>query len=73
MKRIAIAIVQSYQRLMRSLIALRFPLVSWSGCRHIPTCSEYCVEQIEQHGVARGVGRGLVRIARCNALIPASW
>ena len=37
-----------------------------TGCRYLPTCSEYAVEAIERHGAARGGLLTLRRLARCN-------
>ena len=37
-----------------------------SPCRHVPSCSTYAVEAIEEHGAARGLWLGVKRIARCN-------
>ena len=39
----------------------------WHGmCRHIPTCSNYMIEAIEEHGTAKGVSLGVKRILKCN-------
>ena len=54
-----------------ALIMLRFykrwisPLLPQS-CRFYPTCSEYMMEAIERHGVARGLGLGARRLLRCH-------
>ena len=45
------------------LVALSGP---GSGCRFHPTCSEYCLQAIESHGVMRGIFLGVKRIARCH-------
>ena len=37
-----------------------------AGCRYQPTCSEYTAEAIEVHGVVKGIGMGVWRLARCN-------
>ena len=36
------------------------------SCRFYPTCSEYAVDAIENHGVIRGVMMSLWRVLRCN-------
>ncbi len=37
-----------------------------AACRYSPTCSEYMIEAVEKHGVARGVWMGLKRLGRCH-------
>ena len=37
-------------------------------CRHLPTCSDYTIEAINEFGVLKGIIKGLHRILRCNPL-----
>ena len=37
-------------------------------CRHLPTCSDYTIEAINEYGVLKGTIKGLNRILRCNPL-----
>ena len=37
-------------------------------CRHLPTCSDYTIEAIQEFGVFKGIYKGTVRILRCNPL-----
>jgi putative membrane protein insertion efficiency factor len=55
---VAIFLLRGYKRWISPLLP--------SACRFHPTCSEYMMEAIQKHGVMRGVGRGLWRLARCQ-------
>lgn len=57
MKTVAVGAIRWYQRTLSPLLGAR--------CRYQPTCSQYTLEAIERFGVLKGVGLGLVRIARC--------
>ncbi|MBR4440321.1 MAG: membrane protein insertion efficiency factor YidD [Bacteroidales bacterium] len=35
-------------------------------CRHTPTCSKYCLQAVEYHGIIRGSILTAWRILRCN-------
>jgi putative membrane protein insertion efficiency factor len=37
-----------------------------TGCRYLPTCSDYAVQAIERHGAVRGGSLAVKRLARCN-------
>ena len=36
------------------------------SCRHIPTCSQYCIDSIYEHGLLRGIMLSLKRLVRCR-------
>ena len=36
------------------------------SCRYVPTCSEYAIEAIEQHGALRGSWLAIGRLLRCH-------
>ncbi len=57
--------------LIRSYQLLLSPLLSFlggpgSGCRFEPSCSRYCLEALEVHGLRRGAWLGIQRLARCQ-------
>lgn len=37
-----------------------------TGCRYLPTCSDYAIQAITGHGVARGSMLTVRRLARCT-------
>ncbi len=37
-------------------------------CRFSPTCSQYAIEAVEEHGVVRGSVYATWRVLRCNPL-----
>ena len=36
------------------------------SCRHLPTCSEYAIEALREHGLLRGGWLAAWRLARCH-------
>lgn len=42
------------------------PLSSHSKCRFTPTCSEYMIEALEEHGLFKGLKLGIKRVLRCH-------
>lgn len=57
MKKVLIGFVKIYQ----------FIPGPWHNCcRHTPTCSNYMIEAIEEHGCIKGVWLGVKRIFKCN-------
>ena len=56
---------------LRGLRALLLPFQSMvsltpRSCRYEPTCSHYAEQAVRRHGVIRGLGLALRRLARCN-------
>jgi putative membrane protein insertion efficiency factor len=65
MTNVALLIIRAYQVLISPL----FP----SSCRFAPTCSQYAAEALSRHGVWRGLGLTLRRLARCHPFHPGGW
>ncbi len=57
MKYILIKIIKIYQAI---------PGPWHNACRHIPTCSNYMIEALEEHGTIKGLFLGIKRILKCN-------
>jgi putative membrane protein insertion efficiency factor len=58
MRALTLAILRIYKRWISPVLP--------SACRFHPTCSEYMIEAVETHGVARGVWMGTKRLAKCH-------
>ena len=54
----AVAMLRSYQRYVSPLLP--------AACRFYPTCSEYAMQAVETHGLLKGTGMSLWRLARCQ-------
>jgi len=50
--------IRAYQVLLSPLLG--------AHCRYTPTCSQYALEALRQHGVLRGLALAAWRILRCN-------
>lgn len=37
-----------------------------NSCRYTPSCSQYTIQALKEHGVIKGLILGIWRIARCN-------
>ncbi len=42
------------------------PMMGPCKCRYFPSCSQYFVEAVRQHGIFRGTILGCARISRCR-------
>ena len=58
MKFLFILLIRIYQKVISPL----FP----GSCRYTPTCSQYSIEAIKNHGTLKGLYLGLKRIIKCN-------
>jgi putative membrane protein insertion efficiency factor len=56
--RVGLVIVRAYQLLLSPFAG--------GACRFAPSCSEYALEAIETHGLARGLWLAIRRVARCH-------
>ncbi len=64
MKYILIGLIKVYQM---------FPTSLHNSCRHIPTCSNYGIEAINEYGSIKGSLLTLKRIIKCNPLFPSGY
>tara|TARA_B100000965_G_scaffold375299_1_gene367248 strand:+ start:118 stop:360 length:243 start_codon:yes stop_codon:yes gene_type:complete len=55
---ILVFLIKSYQLLISPLLG--------QNCRYLPTCSEYSVQSIREHGVIKGIALSLKRISKCH-------
>ena len=44
-----------------------------ANCRFYPSCSQYAIEAIEQHGSLRGSWLSAVRLAKCHPFHPGGF
>ena len=57
-RRAVIGLLRVYKRFVSPLLP--------PACRFSPSCSEYAMQAVELHGVLRGSGLALWRLARCH-------
>lgn len=58
--RVGIVLVRAYQ--------LALSPFAGGACRFTPSCSEYAIQAIQEHGALRGLGLALRRVGRCHPL-----
>lgn len=66
MKQIFIQIIKLYQKTLSPDTGFFKSKWPHGYCRYHPTCSQYAIEAISEHGSVRGVWLGAKRIIRCN-------
>ncbi|MEP0821855.1 MAG: membrane protein insertion efficiency factor YidD [Ignavibacterium sp.] len=59
MKKAVVFIVKAYQTALS-------PILPFNQCRFFPSCSEYAIEAVEKHGVAKGSLLAIRRLLRCH-------
>ena len=57
--------IAGYRRFVSPLLAPR--------CRFAPSCSEYALTALAEHGAARGTWLAVARIARCHPFHPGGY
>ena len=57
MKKILIFLIRCYQKI---------PGNFHNYCRHIPTCSNYAIDAINEYGCIKGSFMAIIRILKCN-------
>ena len=62
MVRLLVLLIQGYQRYISRWLPPR--------CRFHPTCSNYAISALQQHGLVRGATLAGGRILRCHPLNP---
>jgi putative membrane protein insertion efficiency factor len=65
MTKIIIFLIKVYQVTLSPLLG--------SNCRFQPTCSQFMLEAITQHGVIEGLSLGIKRISKCHPLGPNGY
>lgn len=62
---VGVSVIRGYQRWISRFLP--------PSCRFTPSCSEYALEAIERHGIARGSWFALLRILRCHPFHPGGY
>ena len=62
MKKLIKGLIRGYQLAISPFLGQR--------CRFYPSCSEYTMEAVDRHGVARGLWLGVKRVSRCHPWHP---
>ena len=57
-KKIVLAIIKLYKIFISPILP--------PSCRHTPSCSDYCVDAIEKHGLLKGLALSTNRLLRCR-------
>ena len=63
--RLVMVPIAGYRRFVSPLLPPR--------CRFAPSCSEYALTAVAEHGAARGLWLAIKRIARCHPFNPGGY
>jgi len=58
----------SFLRLLVRLYQCTFGIVLPNSCRYQPTCSQYALDALSEHGAVRGTWLAVRRVLRCHPL-----
>ncbi len=61
MKKLLIKLINGYQKHISLWLESKN-----IHCKYYPTCSEYTKQAIQKYGVGKGIGKGMIRILKCN-------
>jgi hypothetical protein len=64
-RRAVIALLRGYKLAISPFLGM--------SCRFHPSCSEYAMEAVERHGVARGLWLSTKRVVRCHPWHPGGY
>jgi hypothetical protein len=62
MRRLLTCFLVGMVRFYQIAVSPYFP----AACRYTPTCSEYMIQALREHGVRRGLYLGTKRLLRCH-------
>jgi len=57
-RRLVLGALRAYKRDVSPLLP--------PACRYTPSCSEYAMDAVERHGVAKGLALAVKRVLSCN-------
>jgi len=63
MKKLLIFIITLYKKFASPFLEVLFG----KACRFSPTCSEYTLNMIKQHGAAKGAYLGFIQLSKCHS------
>ena len=65
MKKAVIKVIRIYQLVLSPTLG--------GNCRFQPTCSQYAIDALNEHGIFKGVFLSLKRIAKCHHFHPGGF